>query len=182
MRSVRRHWATSNVAQWTRTIKDVAVRGYCLRQDSFIASQISVEVFYELKALPEQIFQVLGVLPRRCLPHHILAGLTRSGLPGSGCVLRGERGTEGHALSLRCKLHHFQAIHQQSCKGSITCIRESILHLLKLDGLHQHRQTMAYSEQGPAAGLGSWGLQLPSICPGCAEISFQCQNSTRPTS
>ena len=53
MRCMRQQWATFNVARWTRTIKDVAVRCYSLRQDSFIASQISVEVFDELNALPE---------------------------------------------------------------------------------------------------------------------------------
>ena len=89
---MRRQWASFNVSPGTRTIKDVAVRSDCLRQDSFIASQICIEVFNELETLSEQVFQVFGVLPRRCLPHHILACLTRSGLPGSSCVLRDERG------------------------------------------------------------------------------------------
>ena len=74
------------------TIKDVAVRRYCLRQDSFIASQISIEASNELKTLPEQVFQVLGVLSRRCLPHHILAGPKGSCWPSSGSVFAGPKG------------------------------------------------------------------------------------------
>ena len=37
-------------------------------------------------------------------------------------------------------------------------LRNLISDLLQLDELHQYRQTMVHSEQGTAAGLGSWGL------------------------
>ena len=75
-----------------QTIKDVAVQGYSLRQDSFIASQICIEVSDELKTLPEQIFQVLGVLSRRCLPHHILASPEEPACKGNVSVCAGPKG------------------------------------------------------------------------------------------
>lgn len=151
-----------------RTIKDVAVRSYCLRQDSFIALQICIEASNEVKTLPEQIFQVLGVLSRRCLPHHILASPKETAHKGNRSVCAGQRGPSLHGVSLMCDS---KRVHRQICKASDNKPNRYSLPFFSHQGVQRPRQTTAYADSARQQAWAARAFSCPQRAPSLARIA-----------